>query len=42
MAGKNKLICVNDNENITDYEPIRDMVIAAFEARYPEKCEFEI
>lgn len=40
-SGSHKLICVNDNEGIADFEKAKVMLTAAFEAVLPEKCSFE-
>jgi hypothetical protein len=39
--GKNKLICVNDTQDVTDFERVKKAVINAFEYRYPCKSGFE-
>ncbi len=40
--GKHRLICVNDTQNITDFESAKNIITEAFEMRYPDKSEFEI
>lgn len=37
-----KLVCLNDNEFIKDFEKTRDNLIAAFESILPEKSSFEL
>ena len=42
QQGKPNMICINDNvENDDDFATIVARVNAAFEQRFPEKCEFE-
>ena len=37
-----KIICINDTENLTDWEDARDRIKAAFEKDYSGKCSFEL
>ena len=40
--GKPTMVCINDNVvDDDDFEYIVDRVNAAFEKRFPDKCEFE-
>jgi hypothetical protein len=38
---KKPMICVNDHEDILDFEEIKKEINAAFEAILPDKCSFE-
>ena len=40
-AGQHKVICVNDNALVTDFEGTKEKLIAAFDAVLPDKCSFE-
>ncbi len=40
-SGKHKLICVNDTQDVTDFETAKKTITEAFEYRYPDKCSFE-
>lgn len=37
-----KLVCLNDNEHIRDYENVMTKIEKAFESILPEKSEFEL
>lgn len=39
--GKHKLICINDTEEIDDFESQKKFINTAFEERLSEKCSFE-
>lgn len=39
---KSKLICLNDSEEVDDFEAIKNKIINSFEKIFPEKSEFEI
>lgn len=39
--GTHKIICVNDNANVTDFERQKAKLIEAFESAFPEKSAFE-
>lgn len=39
--GKTKMICVNDSENVRDFDELREKLVRAWEIRYPEKSSFE-
>ncbi|MEY8462813.1 Stealth CR1 domain-containing protein [Streptococcus merionis] len=38
---KYSLICINDGENSSEFESIKEKIIFAFEQRYPTKSQFE-
>ena len=38
---KHKIICINDTENVTDYEDKKKGILEAFKNRYAEKSSFE-
>lgn len=40
-TGQHKVICVNDNALVTDFEGTKEKLIAAFDAVLPDKCSFE-
>lgn len=40
--GKSKVLCINDSNDISDYENRKEKLIAAFEAKYPTKSSFEV
>lgn len=39
---KHKVICLNDNDDLANIEPIKHKIIEAFERVFPEKSSFEI
>lgn len=41
-TGRHKVICVNDNENVTDFEAEKRRLIAAFEDAFPQRSSYEI
>ena len=41
LSHKYKFICINDNEEITDFEKSKEEIIQMFEAILPEKSRFE-
>jgi hypothetical protein len=41
-SGGHKLICVNDNADVQDFEATKARLIAAFQSVLPEKSSFEL
>ena len=42
QTGRHKVICVNDNASVANFEETKAKLIAAFEAVLPEKSSFEV
>ena len=39
---KSKIVCINDNEGVTNFEEYKEKLIKAFEHIFPDKCSFEL
>lgn len=37
-----KIVCLNDNEEVTNFEKYKEKLINAFEHIFPDKCNFEL
>lgn len=42
IKGKSKILCINDSDEITDYEFRKENLISSFEIKYPDKSSYEI
>ena len=40
-SSKAKMICVNDTKDITDFNKAKEVIVSAFESRFPQKSSFE-
>jgi len=40
-SSKHKVICLNDNDSLTDYEKAKKMILREFEKKYNDKSRFE-
>ncbi len=42
VKGKHKLICINDNQDLSDISFCKERIIDAFESNFPQKSTFEV
>ncbi len=42
IIDSSKVVCLNDNDNITDFELVKSKIYEKFENLYPDKSKFEI
>jgi hypothetical protein len=41
-TGKHKVLCLNDNPYVTDFEGLRDQLIRCYQEKFPNKSAYEI